>query len=77
MFVRGNVDVDNETFTQDEEDDDQDKQRFPKDAHIAQLYREHIYFPFNRKTKKWLGHNETYNVPDFMIAVAWQDGCDG
>ena len=29
------------------------------------------------RQKKWLGHNETYNVPDFMIAVAWQDGCDG
>ena len=77
MFVRGNVDVDNETFTQDENDDDEDKQRFSKDARIAKLYREHIYYPFIERQRKWLGHNESYNVPDFMRVVAWQDGCDG
>ena len=77
MFVRGNVDVDNETFTQDENDDDEDKQPFSKDACIAKLYREHIYYPFIERQRKWLGHNESYNVLDFMRVVAWQEGCDG
>ena len=59
MFVRGNVDVDNETFTQDEQDDDdEDKQRFSKEARIAKLYRlvqtTHL-LPIHRKTKKMVG----------------------
>ena len=41
------------------------------------MYREHIYYPFIERQRKWLGHNEAYSVPDFMKVVAWQDGCDG
>ena len=77
VFVRGNVDVENERFTEDEDDDDPDKQRFSKDARIAKLYREQIYYPFIERQRKWLGHCNEYNVPEYLRAVSWQDGCDG
>jgi hypothetical protein len=73
VFVRGNVDVEKETFTSD----DQDKQVFSKDAQIAKLYRQHIYYPFIERQRKWLGHTKTHDVPDYLRAVSWQDGCDG
>ena len=75
VFVRGNVDVESETFT--DVDDDGDKSVFSKDARIAKLYRERIYYPFIESIRAEFGHNDPYNVPDHLRVVAWQDGCDG
>ena len=52
VFVRGNVDVENRTFSSD----DQDKNLYSKDARIAKLYRERVYYPFIERLRKWLGH---------------------
>ena len=46
MFVRGNVDTEKETFTQDDEDN-VDGVTFSKEARVAMMYRGDILYPFN------------------------------
>lgn len=46
VFVRGNVDTEKETFTQDDEDN-VDGVTFSKEAWVAKMYRGDILYPFN------------------------------
>jgi hypothetical protein len=76
VFVRGNVDVDNETFSADNDECDTNK-GFSKEARIAKLYRENVYYPFIQSTRRDFGHHDERGVPTYLRAISWQDGCDG
>ena len=52
-------------------------QHMSKESQVANIYRQKVYYPFIRKIRedKYLYSGSDDDVPDFLTAVSWMDGC--
>ena len=53
-------------------------QTFSKESQVASLYRRLVYYPFIKKIRKDkynYQHKEDEEVPDYLRAISWMDGC--
>ena len=82
VFVRGATQtVDSIDNSNNQDDDFNDLQQFSKDAKIAKLYREKVFYPFVEDIRKNyylmpdpVGEEE---IPSSYTAISWMDGCHG
>ena len=77
-FIRG---ADSSYLPDDEDNTDPDATFYSKDAKIAKLYREKVYYPFihDIRTNYYLmpEPREGEAVPSEYTAISWMDGCHG
>lgn len=86
VFIRGNFQTVEEAEAENnaqrehlpQDGDTYTQKKMSKEARVAKLYRELVYYPFIENIRvAYYGHDPKRDVPENLRLISWMDGCLG